>query len=67
MADKETSIIHCKRCGVRTRHERQQWKKHPLLIYWATGRVKVIDGWECTRCGHRTAIHTRFLPEEQAD
>ena len=60
MADNETSILHCKKCGIRARHQLVQWERRSKLLFLLTGRVKVIDGWECTKCGRRQAISTRY-------
>ena len=39
----ETRIIPCKRCGLHTRHERQEWMQRPLPLLLLTGRVKVVS------------------------
>jgi ribosomal protein L37E len=67
MAEAETSIIHCRRCGLRTRHELQRWQRKPALLYLVTGRIKLIEGWVCTQCGRRAAVSARFLPESQVE
>jgi hypothetical protein len=38
--DNETCITFCKRCGLRTRHERQRWQRRFSLLSWLTGRVQ---------------------------
>jgi len=43
----ETRIIACKRCGIHTRHERQEWVQRPLPLLLFTGRVKLISAWAC--------------------
>ncbi|MFN2271673.1 MAG: hypothetical protein ACK2US_12600 [Anaerolineae bacterium] len=60
MADNETSILLCKKCGIRTRHEWVQWKRRTTILFLLTGRVKMVDGWECTKCGRRQAVSTRY-------
>jgi hypothetical protein len=60
MADNETSILHCKKCGIRTRHEWAQWERRPTLLFLITGRIKVIEGWKCTKCGCCQAVSTRY-------
>ena len=60
MADNETSILRCKRCRIRTRHELVQWERRPTLLFLFAGRVKIISGWECTRCGHLQATSARY-------
>ena len=41
-------IIACKRCGIHTRHEREEWIQRPLPLLLLTGRVEA---------GHRLALH----------
>jgi Zn ribbon nucleic-acid-binding protein len=55
--DNETSIIHCRKCGLHTRHERRQ-REHPSLFSWLTGRgsTKVVEYWVCTKCGHSRRV-----------
>ena len=60
MADNETSIIRCKKCGILTRHEWVLWERRPTLLLLLTGRVKMIEGWECTKCEARQAVSTRY-------
>jgi len=67
MEGTETAIIHCKRCGLHTRHERKRWEKRPWLLYLIFGRVKLIEGWECTKCGHRSAGQTRIVAPKETD
>jgi hypothetical protein len=52
-ADNETSIIHCRKRGLHTRHERQQ-RERPSPFSWLTGcgSTRVIERWVCTKCGH---------------
>ena len=58
----KTRLTFCKKCGLRTRHEWHQWN-HRSLLSLILGRINVIDGWGRTKCGLRSAIDTRFLPE----
>jgi Zn ribbon nucleic-acid-binding protein len=60
MAENETCIIQCKKCGILTRHEWVQWESRPTLLLLFTSRIKAIEGWECTKCGHRQAVSTRY-------
>jgi DNA-directed RNA polymerase subunit RPC12/RpoP len=60
----ETSIIACKRCGIHTRHMRQEWVQRPLPLLLFTGRVKVYTAWVCTKCGRRRSLRARYLLEE---
>ena len=62
MLEHNTSIVHCAKCGLRTRHYYRRWEQRILLFSLLTGRVRVIEGWECTKCGHRTRVRVRFLP-----
>ena len=63
--NRETSILFCKRCGLRTRHERAEWTERPLLLTWVTGREKSVEGWVCTKCGRRKAVQVRYLPQNR--
>ena len=58
-----TRIVVCKKCGIRTRHEWQQWERHSFLDK-LTGRAQMVEGWICTKCGHRNRI--RRAGESQA-
>jgi ribosomal protein L37E len=60
MAENETCIIQCRRCGILTRHEWVQWERRSTLLLLVTGRIKAIEGWECTKCGYRQAVSTRY-------
>ena len=60
----ETRIIACKRCGIHTRHERQEWVQRPLPLLLFTGRVKFISAWVCTKCGHRRSATARYVLEK---
>jgi len=42
---------------IRTRHEWQQWERCSFLAK-ATGRVELVEGWVCTKCGRRKASRT---------
>lgn len=61
---KETRIVACKRCGIHTRHVRQEWVQRPLPLLLLTRRVKVYTAWACTKCGHRRSIRARYLLEK---
>jgi ribosomal protein L37E len=62
----ETRIIECKRCGIHTRHEREEWIQRSLPLLLLTGRVKLITAWRCTKCGKRRSARTRYAMEERA-
>jgi len=51
----ETRIVVCKKCGIRTRHEWQQWERRSLLLR-AMGHVELVEGWICTKCNHRIRV-----------
>jgi hypothetical protein len=61
----ETRIIECKRCGIHTRHEREEWVQRPLPLLLLTGRVKVVTAWRCTKCGKHRSTRTRYRLEEE--
>jgi hypothetical protein len=62
----ETRIIECKRCGIHTRHEREERIQRPLPLLLLTGQVKVVTTWRCTKCGKRRSTRTRYAAEEGA-
>jgi hypothetical protein len=55
MKKRETRIVVCDKCGIRTRHEWRQWERSPLLLR-LTGRVQLVEGWVCTKCGHQNRV-----------
>jgi uncharacterized protein with PIN domain len=61
----ETRIIHCARCNLHARHVHHRWVQRslPLLLL---GRVRVVTGWRCTKCGHTIATGSRAVPARKA-
>jgi hypothetical protein len=65
MAEVETRIIHCDKCKLHTRHFHARWVRRPLPLL-LFGRVRVITGWECKKCGRRKATKYRAVPAKMA-
>jgi hypothetical protein len=65
MGEVETRIIHCTRCKLHTRHTHTRWVRRPLLLL-LLGRVRVISGWKCNKCGQRKATKYRAVPARRA-
>jgi ribosomal protein L37E len=61
----ETRIIECKRCGIRTRHEREEWVQRTLPLLLLAGRVKVVTAWRCTKCGKFRSAQARYRQEKE--
>jgi hypothetical protein len=51
----KTRIVVCAKCGIRTRHEWQQWERQSLLLRF-TGHIQLVEGWVCTKCGRQSNI-----------
>jgi len=64
MSENKTRIVVCKKCGIRTGHEWQQWERRSLLGK-LTGRVQIEEGWVCKKCGHRNPIQRKSLTKNK--
>lgn len=51
----ETRIVVCDKCGIRTRHQWEQWEQKSLLLR-VTGHVQLVEGWVCTKCGRQSHV-----------
>ena len=57
-----TRLTVCTTFGLLARHSWQRWEA-PTPLAWLTGRVRIVEGWVCTRCGRRRAVRRRLVPE----